>query len=89
MNLPKSSTCTESQTVAPEGASPGLLESLKVLDELRAAVVSGEVAAFWAVTIGHDDATFAWSGATVPISRIRELGAITHMLGSLHAGKFD
>lgn len=44
------------------------------------------MAAFYAVTIGHDDSTEAWCGQVVPTSRLRSMGAVSHLLHSMHAG---
>lgn len=60
--------------------------SLAVLDRLREAIEDGRVAAFYAVTIGHDDSTEAWCGQVVPTSRLRSMGAVSHLLHSMHAG---
>lgn len=60
--------------------------SLEVLDRLRAAIEDGRVAAFYAVTIGHDDSTEAWCGQVVPTSRLRSMGAVSHLLHCMHSG---
>lgn len=60
---------------------------LDVVDKLREAIENGEVAAFWAVTIAHDDKTSAWCGQTIPVSRLRGMGAVSHLLACMHAGE--
>lgn len=69
---------------------PGALDkaaTLEVIDKLRQAVEDGEVAAFYGVTIAHDDSTSAWCGQTVPVSRLRGMGAVSHLLANMHAGE--
>lgn len=61
--------------------------TLDVIDQLRAAVEEGRVACFYGVTIGHDDSTEAWCGQTVPTSRLRGMGAVSHLLACMHAGE--
>jgi hypothetical protein len=68
-------------------ASLDKASTLEVLDRLRASVEAGEVAAFWAVTIAHDDSTSAWCGQTTPVSRLRGMGAVAHLQACMHAGE--
>lgn len=60
--------------------------TLEVIDRLREVVERGEIAAFWAVTIGHDDNTEAYCGQVAPTSRLRGMGAVSHLLACMHCG---
>lgn len=61
--------------------------SLAVLDRLREAIEDGRVASFYAVTVGHDDSTEGYCGQVVPTSRLRGMGAVSHLLACMHAGE--
>lgn len=54
--------------------------ALGVLDDLREAVIAGRVVAFAAVGIEADDATRMWASSTADVSRLRVMGAMSHML---------
>lgn len=54
--------------------------ALGILDDLRDAVREGRIVAFAAVGIEPDDTTRMWSSATADVSRLRVMGAMTHML---------
>lgn len=54
--------------------------ALGVLDDLREAVIAGRVVAFAAVGIEPDDTTRMWSSCTADVSRLRVMGAMSHML---------
>lgn len=62
-------------------------ESLDVIDKLRAKIESGEVVCFIGVTIEPDDSVEMWSASTTRVSRLRSMGAVSHLLACLHAGE--
>lgn len=55
-------------------------EALAVIDALREAVASGEIVAVAAVGIERDDVTRLWTTTTRPVTRLRIIGAMHHML---------
>jgi len=57
-------------------------EALAVIDDLRAKVESGQVIAFAAVGIEPGDETMTWQATTRPVTRLRVMGAMTHLLHS-------
>lgn len=54
-------------------------KALGVIDDLRQAVLDGRVVAFAAVGIEPDDTTRMWSSCTADVSRLRVMGAMSHM----------
>lgn len=62
--------------------------ALAVIDRLRADVESGAVTCFVGVTIDAEDNVASWSGATVRVSRLRSMGAVSHLLACMHNGEF-
>ena len=54
-------------------------ETLEAIDALRKAIEDGDVVAFCAVGIYADDATHAWTGSVQRASRLRMMGALTHL----------
>lgn len=60
---------------------------LEVLDNLRAKVEAGELVAFAAVAISEDDETYAFTAAARHVSRLRQFGAVSHLLHCLQAGE--
>lgn len=68
-------------------AAQSTAECLDVLDKLRAAVEAGEVAAFAAVTLDKGDNVSAWMGQTVPVTRLRTMGAVGYLLACMHSGE--
>lgn len=57
-------------------------EALAVIDNLRAAVESGEIKAFACVGIEPDHCTQAWSSCTQHTTRLEMIGAMYHLLHS-------
>lgn len=56
--------------------------ALRVLDELRAKIASGEMVCLTGVGISREDHTFAFIASAAPVSRLRMTGAlawVTHM----------
>jgi D-Tyr-tRNAtyr deacylase len=56
--------------------------ALEVLDTLRSAIEKGEVVAFCAVGIEPDDCTRMWASSTKKVTRLRMIGALTHLTHS-------
>lgn len=50
--------------------------ALETLDNLREAVLSGQIIGFVGVGIEPDDTTLCWSFSTQSVSRLRMMGAI-------------
>jgi hypothetical protein len=67
-----------------EFSRPSLKDALEAADGLRRDLESGKIAAFVAVGVADDDATFAYLGATKPVSNLRMIGAQAHALLSLY-----
>lgn len=63
--------------------------ALEVLDDLRERVRKGQLVAVVAVGITEDDATTAWATATQPVSRLRVMGALSHLLHMYQHGEID
>jgi len=61
--------------------------ALAVLERLREEVEAGTVTCFMGVTIDADDNVATWSGATMRVSRLRSMGAVSHLLACLHNGE--
>jgi hypothetical protein len=61
-------------------------EALAIIDQLRAQIESGEAVCFAGVTINAADQVAAWSCTTQPVSRLRTMGAVSHLLACMHAG---
>jgi hypothetical protein len=57
-------------------------EALKTIDSLKEAIESGEIVGFAAVGIEPNDNTRMWTTTTMPISRLRMIGAMYHLLAS-------
>lgn len=53
--------------------------ALGVIDDLREKVASGQIVAFAAVGIEPDDSTMMWASCTADVSRLRVIGAMSHM----------
>ncbi len=62
-------------------------ECLEVIDKLRADVEAGKVAAFACASIDKGDNVSAWMGETVPVTRLRTMGALGYMLACMHSGE--
>ena len=67
--------------------APDTAGALETLDNLRAAVASGQVIGFTAVGIEPDDSTRVWLSTTVPVTKLRVIGAVSHLLACVHAGE--
>lgn len=61
-------------------AEASLEDALRVVDQLRADIVSGKVRAFACVAVCPDDGTLGYIGYTQPISRLRVQGAVATLL---------
>lgn len=61
--------------------------ALEVLDRLRADIVPGRVAAFYGVSVDHDDTTECWCASTTRVSRLRMMGAVSYLLACMHSGE--
>ena len=55
-------------------------EALEVLQSLKEAIENDSIVAFAAVGIEPDDITRMWASTTVPVTRLRMIGAMYHML---------
>jgi len=62
-------------------------EALKIIDELREAIDSGAAVCFAGVTLDRTDSVRAWTATTEPVSRLRTMGAVSHLLACLHSGE--
>lgn len=60
--------------------------AIAVLDDLRKRVQAGEIVAFCAVGIEADDTAATWCSTTVPVSRLRMMGAIASLQHCFHEG---
>jgi hypothetical protein len=56
--------------------------ALEIVESLRKAIEEGEIIGFSAVGIEPDDCTRMWSATTKPVSRLRMMGAMYHLLAS-------
>lgn len=61
-------------------------DALEVLESLKKAIEDGEIIAFGCVGISEDDNTSLWSSSVKPVSRLRMIGAMNHMLHSYEDG---
>jgi hypothetical protein len=64
-----------------------VLECMEVLDQLRAKLMSGEVAGFAAVALDRTDECTAYVTTNQPVSRLRMMGAVANLQHCLHAGE--
>ena len=62
-------------------------EALKIVDDLRSALESGEAVCFVGVTLSRGDEVRAWTTSTEPVSRLRTMGAVSYLLACLHSGE--
>ena len=62
-------------------------EALQVLDDLRAAVESGEVVAFLAAAVTPTDEVLSYSATTRGVSRLRTIGAMTCTIAAMTSGE--
>lgn len=73
LECPKCASMTDAATYAK------VFDALEVLDSLRAQVRTGKIVAFAAVGIEENDATRVWAASTADVSRLRMMGAISHL----------
>ena len=66
------------------GQHARVVGALRVLDDLREKVSSGQIVGFAAVGIEAYDTTLMWISAVQDVSRLRVMGAISH-LGHMYA----
>lgn len=69
-------------TAIPLNNAPTKQDALDVVESLKQAIESGQLVAFAAVGIEENDNTSIWCFSTRPVSRLRMLGAMHHMLHS-------
>lgn len=69
-------------TAIPLNNAPTKQDALDVVESLKQAIESGQLVAFAAVGIEENDNTSIWSSSTRPVSRLRMIGAMHHMLHS-------
>ena len=62
-------------------------QALEVLDDLRAAVESGEVVAFLAAAVTPTDEVLTYSATTRGVSRLRMIGAMTCTIAAMTSGE--
>lgn len=74
--------------VVPLQAAPGKAESLAALDIVRAQIESGEIVGFVGASISSGDEVRGFCGAVGHVSRLRLMGAASHLLACMHAGEF-
>jgi hypothetical protein len=60
-------------------ASLDIAQAIKVIDDLRARVESGEVKAFAAVGITPEHETMMWASCTKKTTRLEMMGAISNL----------
>lgn len=60
--------------------------SLAVLASLKEAIETEQIVAFCAVGIEEGDETRMWSATTKPVTRLRMIGAMYHLLHSFETG---
>lgn len=53
--------------------------AMEIIDDLREKVAGGQIVAFAAVGIEPDDSTRMWASCTADVSRLRVIGAMSHM----------
>lgn len=69
---------------------PTLEDALCVVESLRKDIESGKVVAFAVVAIEQDDTALVYTGSTRPVTRLRMMGAISHMQHLyMHGGEGD
>lgn len=61
--------------------------ALEVIDDLREKVLKGQIVAFAAVGVETDDTTMMWASCTENVSRLRMMGAISHLEHSYAHGE--
>lgn len=61
-------------------------EALAIIDKLRASIESGESVGFYGVTIDVGDNVAAWRTSVGRVSRLRMMGAVSHLLACMHSG---
>lgn len=76
-----------SLNVIPHTFANGSQGMLEQLDQLRARIEAGDVAAFAAVTINEGDETHAWIASKQHVTRLRVYGAVSHLQHCLHTGE--
>ncbi len=59
-------------------------EAARIIDDLKAKLLSGEIKAFVAVGIEPDHQSMMWSVCTEHTSRLEIMGAIAHLQNSYH-----
>ncbi len=57
-------------------------KALEIIDSLKEAIESGQIIAFAAVGIEPGDETRSWMATTKPVTRLRMMGAMYHLLAS-------
>lgn len=55
-------------------------DALQVLSSLKEMIEKGEIVAFACVGIEPDDVTRTWMASTRPVTNLRMIGAVYHML---------
>lgn len=55
-------------------------DALAVLDSLKKCIEDGEIVGFACVGIEPDDVTRTWMATTRPVTNLRMIGAVYHML---------
>jgi predicted nucleotide-binding protein len=66
-------------------SAPNMQNALEIVDSLRSDVESGRVVAFAVVAIEPDDEVMAYTSSVRPVSVVRIMGAISHLLHKLHS----
>lgn len=61
-------------------------EALATIDKMRAQIESGECVGFIGATVTRGDSVYAWTATTEPISCLRMMGVLAHLVACYHSG---
>lgn len=84
---PETLECPECREMTNAARHAQVHTALKVVESLRQDLLNGRIVAFAGVGIEEDDTTRMWCTATAPVSRLRCMGAIAHLLHMYQHGE--